>query len=379
MSDAFLALRAEFPTLRERVYFAGQCLGAFPEAMLDDLGAYASSLRSRSRAIPEWVERWEQLHRLGEQLLEAPPGSVYFRDSATAVHAALFASLAPRGRRNRILVGAGDFHSIRYLVGAQRRRGFEVIELEDGAGVSPPAESFVSQIDERVSVVAVSMVSPRTGALLDVRPVVDAAHAHGAIVVLDAYQAIGIVPVRVSELGADVVVGGYHKWVGGGGTGLAFGYVEPGLSETLEPAYPGWLAHRELLGFHGSFAPAPDATKLQQGMPAMEPVYTSRAGIQWILRAGIDRIRARSLELTGRMIEHARSLDLPVRTPSAPARRGGMLCLDVPDAATVVRSLEAIGVDVDARPGAGLRVGPHPCATAEECALVLERIREATR
>ena len=211
MSDALEALRAEFPTLRERVYFAGQCLGAFPEAMLDDLDAYASSLRSRSRAIPAWVERWEELHRLGEQLLEAAPGSVYFRDSATAVHAALFASIAPEGRRDRILVGAGDFHSIRYLVGAQRLRGFEVIELDDGAGVSPGAEDFVSRIDERVRVVAVSMVSPRNGALLDVRSIVDAAHAHGAIVVLDAYQAIGIVPVRVRELEADAVVGGFHK------------------------------------------------------------------------------------------------------------------------------------------------------------------------
>jgi len=379
VSDALEALRAEFPTLRERVYFAGQCLGAFPEAMLDDLDAYASSLRSRSRAIPAWVERWEELHRLGEQLLEAPPGSVYFRDSATAVHAALFASIAPEGRRDRILVGAGDFHSIRYLVGAQRLRGFEVIELDDGAGVSPGAEDFVSRIDERVRVVAVSMVSPRNGALLDVRSIVDAAHAHGAIVVLDAYQAIGIVPVRVRELEADAVVGGFHKWVGGGGTGLAFGYVDPGLSATLEPVYPGWLAHRELLGFHGAFAPATGATKLQQGMPAMEPVYTSRAGIRWVLQTGIDRIRARSLELTGRMIEHARALGLSVRTPSESARRGGMLCLDVPDPAGVVRSLEAIGIDVDSRPGAGLRVGPHPCATEGECALVLERIREATR
>jgi kynureninase len=379
MSDALTRARPRFPTLRDRTYFAGQCLGAYPEAMLEDLRAYAESLALRSRAIPEWADRWDELHRLTEQLIEATPGSVFLRDSATAAHAAVVASLEPRGPRNRILVGTGDFHSTRYLFGAQRRRGFEVVEIEANGELHSSAETFLPFIDDRVRIVALSLVSPRTGALLDVRPIAEAARAHGALVIVDAYQAVGVVPVRVRDLGADVVIGGFHKWVGGGGTGLAFGWVAPALVDALEPSFPGWLGHKELLGFRDAFEPAPGARKLQQGMPAMEPIYTSRAGIRWVLETGIDRIRARSLELTQELVMLAGELGLALRTPTAPARRGGMVCLDVPDPPRVVSALAARGIDVDSRPGAGLRIGPHPCSTEAECAHVFERVRELVR
>lgn len=374
----FAAAREDFPTLRTRTYLASQCLGPFPRAMIDDLRAYERSLALRSRAIPEWVERWNEMHGLTERLLEAPRGSVFLRDSATAAQAAVASSLLPEGARRRIVIAEGDFHSSRYLWHAQQKRGFDVVDVP-GEDPSARDDEICAAIDERTRIVAISYVSPRTGALSDVRRIADAAHAVGALLVLDAYQAVGVVPLRVGELGADVVVGGYHKWLGGGGTGLAFGYVAPLLSTKLEPAYPGWLAHKDLLAFSDRFFGASGAKKLQQGMPAMEPIYTARAGIRWVLETGIDTIRARSLVLTGRLGERARSLGLRVRTPEAAHARGGMICLDVPDPSTIVAQLGERGVDVDARPGAGIRIGPHACVHAEECDATIHAIHARTR
>jgi kynureninase len=366
--------RDQFTILGERTYFAQQCLGAYPREMLYDLGAYAHTLTQRSRALPEWGQRWHEMHRLVERLLSAPRGSVFLRDSATAAQAALASALQPIGERKRVLTCSGDFHSSRYLWRAQARRGFEVDELAMEGDSSERAERIAASIDERVRVVAVSLVSPRTGELLDSSPIIAAARRMGALLILDAYQAVGIVPLQVADLGAHAVVGGFHKWLGGGGTGLAFGYVDPALLAELEPAYPGWMAHRDLLGFSDEFEPAESAEKLQQGMPAMEPIYTARAGLTWVLEQGVDRLRARSLQLTARigagLVEHG----VAIATPRAAARRGGMVCVPLPDASRLVAELEREGIDIDARPGAGFRVGPHPCATEAECDHVVRRI-----
>jgi kynureninase len=378
MTVDFARERSRFRLLAERTYLAQQCLGACPAEITDDLRDYVASLARRSRGIPEWGARWAEMHVLVERFLHAPRGSVFLRDSATAAQASVAAAIDPNGERRRIVVGASDFPSSRYLWHAQVRRGFEVIEVGPPGGVLD-AEIVCAAIDERVRLIALSLVSPRTGALLDHRPVIEAARRHGAIVVLDAYQAVGVVPVRVDDLRADVVVGGFHKWLGGAGTGLAFGYVDPALAATLEPVYPGWFAHGDLLAFADRFVPAGGAEKFQQGMPAMEPIYTSRAGLAWALACGIDIIRARNVAQTTRLMERARERGLPVVTPIDPARRGGMVCFDLPDAKMIVERLAEQRIDIDSRPGAGIRVGPHPCVTDEECVRTIDRIAEAAR
>lgn len=371
---SFASERGRFPILAERTYFAQQCLGACPAAMMTDLTAYVDSLTRRSRALPEWAERWAEIHELVEQLIAAAPGSVFIRDSATAAQAAIASALSPQGDRKRIVIGTGDFHSSRYLWRAQERRGFEIVELPTHNNGAVDEGAIAETIDERVRVVALSLVSPRSGALLAVEPIAQAARRAGALVVLDVFQAVGILPIRVRELGANALVGGFHKWVGGGGTGIAFGWVDAPLLGELEPAYPGWIGSRDLFAFSDAFIPAAGAEKLQQGMPAMEAIYTSRAGINWILAHGIDRIRSRSLELTSRLMDLARDRGMPVTTPAAAPRRGGMVCIDVPEAKQLVLHLESEGIDIDARPGAGIRLGPHACATEDECDAVIRSV-----
>lgn len=376
MTVDFTSLRDQFSVLDERTYLAVQCFGPCPKEAFDDLNAYGRSLLLRSRCLDEWVGRYEEMHGHVEALFEAPAGTVVLRDTATAIQGTIASCLSPEGARKRIVISSADFHSARYLWRAQERRGFEVVEVDVNGSEHADAATYLEAIDERTAIVALSYVSPRSGALLDASAIAARAREVGAVFVLDAYQAVGIVPTRVRELGAHVVVGGGHKWVGAGGTGLAFAYVEPALSERLEPPYPGWLGGKDLLKYPERMGFLDGARRFSQGTPAMEPIFTARAGLKFVRETGIDALRARSAVLTGRIAARAVEHGIRLHTPSRPEQRGGMICLDIPypEAKRIVEVLGARGIDVDARPGAGIRVGPHPCITVDECDRTVDAI-----
>ena len=174
-----------------------------------------------------------------------------------------------------------------------------------------------------------------------------------------------------------MIVGGTHKWLYGGGMGLAFAYLDPELVERIEPVYPGWVGHASLKGFADDFVPHAGARRFEQGTPALEPIYTARAGLSFVQEVSVDALRARSLQLTERLARRAMERGLSVRTPLEAAQRGGMIVLDVPDAGSVVDALAEAGIDVDERAGAGLRIGPHPCVTDEECDRTIDAIAAA--
>lgn len=367
MNPEWSALRARVPIFGERVYLASHCLGPLPAETFRDLDEYAQTLRLRNRALEAWMERISEVRSLCEQVLHGAPGTVALGASSTQCHAQIASALRPRGERRVILGTDLDFPSVRYLWAAQAARGFEYRTVCSPDGVAMPTQQLIDAIDEHTAVVAVSVASYFNGAMLDLAPVIAAAHAHGACVVLDAFQAVGIVPLDVGALGVDFLVAGTHKWLCGGGTGLAFVYVRPDRAIELTPAYPGWLGHTAMADYAESYVPAVGARRFEQGTPAVEPVYTARAGLRLVLDAGVEALRARNLELSDRMLRGAEALGIAVDTPREHHARSGMLCLRVVDAKAVAGQLEARGFDVDTRPGSGLRASPHPLLTEDEC------------
>ena len=372
--DSFENLRKQLPLLDERLYFTTHCVGPLPRAAVDDLEDWRRSLLRGSRSIYEWADRYEDMHRRVEALLGAPSGSVAFAANATCCQSMFAAALTPSAERNVVLTTDLDFRSTGYLWKAQARRGFEVREIVSDDGFSFPEERLLDAIDERVAVVSVPLVSYCSGAMLDVDEVVERAHAVGALVIFDAYQAVGAVPVDVGASKVDALVGGSHKWLHGGGAGLSFLYVRPDLASKLEPAYPGWMGHSDAAAYDRGFVPAAGARRFEQGLPAIEPLYTARAGLEIVSKMDPVRIRARSITLTQRLVDGAEALGIEVRTPREASRRGGMVCFGAADPKGAMQALADRGVDVDTRPGSGIRVSPHPCMTEDECDRLLQEL-----
>jgi kynureninase len=360
MTPDWAAVRARYTTLDERTYFTTHCFGPLLHETLADLDEYRRSLPQRHHVIEPYYDRIVELRGLIARLIGAEPDDVALGPSATTCQGNLAAALAPSRNRDVILTTSLDFTSARYLWHAQARRGYRVVEVPARNGLAMPIDELIAAMTERVAIVAVPMVAYTNGAMLDVARLVDAAHAAGAIVVLDAYQAIGIVPIDVRALGVDVLVAGAHKWLSSASMGIAFMYVAPALAARIEPAFPGWFGHVDPLAFAPRFEPAPGGRKFEQGTPAGEAVFSARAGVRLALELGVPAMRERSLELADHLIARADALGIPLATPRARAERAGLVALAVPDPKQIASLLDAQGVDVDTRPGTGIRLSCHP-------------------
>src|SRR5262249_17328610 len=157
-------------------------------------------------------------------------------------------SMRPSGTRTRIVCSAMDFPSIIYLYRAQQASGFELHVVPGEEDLSVATERMLAAIDDRTAIVAFSHVLFRTAFIMDAAALAARAREVGATVVLDVYQSAGIVPLDVTALGVDFVIGGCLKWLCGG-PGNAFLYTRPDRLKGAQPAFTGWFSRAHPFAF----------------------------------------------------------------------------------------------------------------------------------
>ena len=360
--------REQFPILAETTYLINHSLGAMPAAAEERVLEYARTWNTRG--VRAWEEGWWDLPlTVGDQiarLIGAPPGSVSMHQNVTIAEAVVVSCFGFDGPRRRVVYEEGNFPSVRYLYQAQR--GADILVAADAEGV-------VDAIDERTLLVPVTHVLYKTGEIQDVEAIVARAHEEGALVVLDAYQSAGTVPLDVTGLGVDFAVGGSVKWLCGG-PGAAWLYVRPDLASTLEPALTGWQAHARPFAFEPEQDYAEGAARFLTGTPNVPALYAATAGYDVVEEVGVERIRERSQEQTALLVELLDDAGFAAGGPHEPERRGGTVVVQVPGSKRVNRELAERGVICDWRPDVGLRLGPHFFNTDDELRFAVEQIVE---
>lgn len=376
--DELLAYRKEFPILDRTTYMINHSLGAMPRKVYDRLHEYADMWATRG--IRAWAEGWWEMPvTTGDKiarLLGAEPGSVVMHQNVSVCQSLILSCFDLRQRRNKIVYEALNFPSVMYVYAAHAKAaGARIMEVASDDGMTIDTERFLAAIDEETLLVPISHVLFKSGFIQDAKAVIDKAHAVGALVVLDVYQSAGTVPIDVKELNVDFVVGGSVKWLCGG-PGAGYLYVHPQLCTTLEPQVTGWMAHRAPFAFEPSaITYADDIHRFLHGSPAIPTLYAADSGYDIINEIGVDRIRAKSIHQTTRLIELAEEQGWRVNSPRDPQKRGGMIVVDIPHAAAIVQELERREVLVDYRPGAGIRIAPHFYTKDEELEITIGEIR----
>src|SRR5712692_7290140 len=379
--DRLLKWRSEFPILDRTTYMISNSLGAMPRAVYDEMRAYADSWAERG--VRAWEEGWwDMAVSVGDKiapLIGAGPGEISLHQNVTLTQAVISSCFDFRGPRNKVVMVDLEFPSIQYFYHEQGRRGarVEVVPAEDA--IRFDLEKLLAAIDESTLLVPISLVLFRSSYIVDARAIIERAHRVGAHVILDAFQAAGTIPLNVRSLGVDFAVGGVLKWLCGG-PGVAYLYVREDLRANLRPAITGWSAHRRPFAFEtGTIDPRDDSFRYLNGTPHIPALYACQPGLEILNKVGIVAIREKSMRVTARLIEGARSRGWRVNTPEKAEERAGTVSIECPHAYEVCRELLARDTIVDYRPKAGVRLSPHFYNREDECDFALAQMEEILR
>ncbi|MFL5320803.1 MAG: aminotransferase class V-fold PLP-dependent enzyme [Myxococcaceae bacterium] len=377
-TDPLLKWRAEFPILeKKRGYLINNSLGAMPRKVYDGLKSYADLWATEGVvAWHDWLPLVQNTADMLGRIFNAPAGTTMMHQNVATLTSIVASALDFSGKKNRIVVSELNFPSVVYNWFQQQKLGakVDVVKSRDG-GLNLETEDLVKAIGPDTLIVSLDLVLFRSSGLIDIKPVIEAAHKHGAYVFLDCYQATGAVPIDVQALGVDFLIGGSVKWLCAG-PGAAYLYVRKDLIGKLQPRMTGWFSDKEPFAFRfGDVNPADDAHRFMGGSPSVPALYAARPGYEIVSQVGVDRIREKSLRQTTMLMQLADEQGLKVNTPREPHRRGNTVCVDFEGSEHCSQFLIERGFVIDWRPNGGVRISPHFYNSDEECRAIMDEIK----
>lgn len=369
-----------------QAYLDGNSLGRPPA---ETLRVMEDFLRQGwgTRLIQGWTDEWMEWPTLvGDELaaaaLGAAPGQTVVADSTSVlIYKLARAALSTVPDRTEIVVDSDNFPTDRYLVeGIAAELGLTLrwVTTDAVAGVELAAVEAV--LSDRTALFLASHVAYRSGFVADVAAITARVHQAGGRVLWDLSHSVGSVPIHLDGWDVDFAVGCSYKYLNGGPGAPAFGYVRRDLQDQARQPIQGWMGHATPFTMGPGYLPHPGIRAFLTGTPPILAMVPLRVGISLVAEAGIDAIRAKSLELTDFALElvaeQLKPLGVEVASPRDHARRGGHVTIRRHDFAAVNERLWQRGVIGDFRAPDGIRLGLAPLSsTYAEVAVAVAEIR----
>jgi kynureninase len=373
-ADPLAAFRDRFvPTEPGVVYLDGNSLGRPTKASVERVNEVAATWSTR--LIRGWEDGWLELplvvgDTLAKGVLGAQPGEVAVTDSTTVnLYRLAAAALDARPGRRTVVVERSEFPTDRYIVeGLARERDLEIRWLDGDPVDGLSTDDITATFNDDTALLILSAVNYRSAAIVDIKPVTEAARAAGALVVWDLSHAGGSIPVDLSANGVDLAVGCTYKYLNGGPGAPAFLYVRRELQDDLRPPIQGWFAQALQFEMGPTFERRPGIGGWLVGTPGIIALTAAQAGIELTAEAGIDAIRAKGIALTEYAIDLLDAwlapLGCSLGSPRDSSRRGAHISIRRPDSRRLTRALIDRKVLPDFRAPDSIRIGLSPLSTS---------------
>jgi kynureninase len=368
----------------EQTYLCGNSLGLQPratrQALLDELDDWARlGVEAHFHGKHPWMPYHAEVREHLAELVGAQPAEVVAMNSLTVnLHLMMTSFYRPTPERCAILIEKSPFPSDRYAVESQIHfHGFDpataLIELdadEDNGTISTAAiERAIDEHGSRIALVLLPGVQYRTGQVFGLKRIAALAHAKGCAVGFDLAHSVGNVPVDLHDAGCDFAVWCSYKYLNSGPGAVAGCFVHERHAHATLPRFAGWWGHDQATRFKmgPEFSPTPGADGWQLSNPPILALAPLRVSLEIFHRAGMTRLREKSIALTGYLEHLIRThLDgvIDIATPRETTRRGCQLSLRVVRGRDAGRALfehlSANGIIGDWREPDTIRVAPTP-------------------
>jgi kynureninase len=373
------------------LYFNGNSLGLLSQpaerAVREVLEVWQSiGVDGWFTAPRAWLGMMDKVSEQVAPLIGADPKEVTTANSTTVnLHQLLATLYRPAGTKRKILVDETIFCSDLYAIRSHLQlRGLDPVEdlivVPAVDGILLSEDALVRRMSDDVAFVVLPSVVYHTGQLLDMQTLTEEAHKRDITIGFDCSHSVGCVPHELSRWGADFAFWGGYKYLNGG-PGAVGGLYLNRRHFGRAPGLAGWFGGTKdrLLEMPFQFDPARDAEALQISTPFVLSLAPLLGSLSIISQAGIQAIRAKSLQLNELLIDmvdaRLQHHGVSLITPREDERRGGHIAVAHPKAEALCRWLHEREVIADYRKPDLLRLCPSPLYTScEDCFEVMERL-----
>ena len=361
------------------IYLDGNSLGRLPKRAVDHMRNVIEAEWGQ-RLIRSWSEGWldapAQLGAKIAHLVGAQEDEILVTE-ATSINLFKLAVAASRARPKRTKIVSDEFNfpsdlyilqGIIDLLGNTHR--LELISSEDSITIAP--ERIEGAMDEDTALVSLTHVAFKSAFMYDMAWVTECAHQAGALTLWDLSHSVGAVPLELNAWDVDLAVGCTYKYLNGGPGAPAFLYVRRDLQEKLTQPMWGWFGARDPFAFELNFMPVAGIDRYRVGTLPMLSVKALEPGVDILLEAGMDRLRAKSILQTEYLItladEWLTPLGFSLGSPREAEMRGSHVSLRHPESYRINRALiesppPAVKVIPDFREPDNIRLGVTPLYT----------------
>lgn len=360
------ALRDEFPVTRRWAFFDHAAVAPWSARAQQALTAWAADLTENGDVHEsDWLRRVEEVRQLAGRLIDADPQDIAFLKN-TSEGIGIVAEGFPWRAGDNIVTAAEEYPANLYPWMNLVDKGVEVRRVPS-RGSRVVIDDLHAALDDRTRVVSLSAVEYSSGFRNDLTAIGSLCRERGIFFLVDAIQALGVLPLEVRNTPIDCLAADGHKWLLGP-EGAALFYLRRDLVNKLHPVGVGWNSVVGALDFARiDFRLKPHAGRWESGTLNLGGIVALGASLGLLLEVGIPRIAERVLELTDYLCAEAPRAGLEVFSSRRPEDRSGIVSLIVPgaDPRQPVRRCRDAGIVINQRAGR-VRVSPHCYNNREE-------------
>ncbi|MCW3088364.1 MAG: kynU [Sediminibacterium sp.] len=366
----------------DTIYFCGNSLGLLPvnteAAIQTELTSWKEvAIGGYTTGPNPWLYYQDYLRPSLAKIVGCKEEEVTVMNTLTVnLHLLMLSFYRPTRERYKIMMEAGAFPSDQYAVETLVNHfGFDpataIVEIAPRAGEKIlHTEEIVAAINthgDSLAVVLFGGINYYTGQLFDMKRITEAAHAVNAIAGFDLAHVVGNVPLQLHDWKVDFAAWCSYKYLNGGPGAVGGVYVhEHFATDVRTPRLGGWWGNDEKTRFkmEKGFIPKTNASGWNISTAQVFNTVCLKASLEMFDKAGIEKLRSKSVQLTGYLeylLHQLPNIHFEIITPADAESRGAQLCLYFTEQGKEIHTkMLDNGIVVDYREPGVIRVAPSP-------------------